>query len=113
MNRLGDNIVVFNFITPEVAKQIFQKQLLNVQTRVQACHGLTLEIAPEVIEKLTNLCTNPETLANGGRGIGNRIETLFVNPLSRALFDRVANGPAIVNVTDIETVDGISSVKLV
>jgi hypothetical protein len=113
LNRLGDNIVVFNFITPEVAKQIFQKQLLNVQTRVQACHGLTLEIAPEVIEKLTNLCTNPETLANGGRGIGNRIETLFVNPLSRALFDRVANGPAIVNVTDIETVDGISSVKLV
>jgi hypothetical protein len=112
LNRLGDNIVVFNFITPDIAKQIFDKQLDNIRARIKESRGLSLEITPEIEEKLINLCTGPETLANGGRGIGNRLETVFVNPISRALFDLPAETPGVVRVTGIKVTDGVYSVKL-
>ena len=35
-------------------------------------------------EQLRELCT--KDLSNGGRGIGNQLESLFVNPLARAMF---------------------------
>ena len=44
----------------------------------------TSTVADAVREQLRELCTRD--LSNGGRGIGNQLESLFVNPLSRALF---------------------------
>ncbi len=114
LNRLGDNIVVFNFIMPEVARLIFEKQLANVKARILANHELELEIAPPVLEVLLDYCTSPETLANGGRGIGNRLETLFVNPLARALFDRQRSATSnAIYVTAIEISEGLATVTLV
>ena len=83
-NRIGDNIVVFGFITPEVGAQIFEGMLRNVVDRVRDEHKIELSVAPSVRDRLADLCT--QDLSNGGRGIGNRLESLFVNPLSRALF---------------------------
>ena len=84
LNRIGDNIVVFGFITPEVGAQIFEGMLRNVVDRVRDEHKIELSVAPSVRDRLADLCT--QDLSNGGRGIGNRLESLFVNPLSRALF---------------------------
>ncbi len=84
LNRIGDNIVVFGFITPQVGAQIFEGMLCNVVDRVRDEHGIELSIAPSVRERLADLCT--KDLGNGGRGIGSQLESLFVNPLSRALF---------------------------
>jgi ATP-dependent Clp protease ATP-binding subunit ClpB len=84
LNRIGDNIVVFGFITPGVAAQIFAGMLRNVQARVRNEHKVELAIDEAVRARLQDLCTRD--LSNGGRGIGNRLESLFVNPLSRALF---------------------------
>ena len=84
LNRIGDNIVVFGFITPDIAAQIFAGMLRNVQARVRNEHKVDLAIDEAVRERLQELCTRD--LSNGGRGIGNRLESLFVNPLSRALF---------------------------
>jgi len=84
LNRIGDNIVVFGFITPDVGEQIFEGMLRNIGNRVREEHKIALEIAPEVRASLCELCTRD--LSNGGRGIGNQLESLFVNPLSRALF---------------------------
>jgi ATP-dependent Clp protease ATP-binding subunit ClpA len=58
--------------------------LCNVVDRVRDEHGIELSIAPSVRERLADLCT--KDLGNGGRGIGSQLESLFVNPLSRALF---------------------------
>jgi ATP-dependent Clp protease ATP-binding subunit ClpA len=84
LNRIGDNIVVFNFITPPVAERIFSGMLDNVVRRVREEHRLTLRFAPDVLESLKKRCTRD--LDNGGRGIGNQLESYFINPLARALF---------------------------
>jgi len=111
LNRIGDNIVVFNFISPDIAQSIFDGMLANVTRRVQTEHKLELEIVPATKQKLAEWCT--EDLSNGGRGIGNRLESTLINPLARALFeyeDRQADGKA--TIVDIVEQDHVYSVLL-
>jgi len=103
LNRIGDNIVVFGFITPEIGARIFDGMLGNVVARVKDEHKLDLAIAPEVRDALRALCI--ADLGNGGRGIGNRLESLFVNPLSRALFRFPLEGRTAVAVTALTADD--------
>ena len=84
LNRIGDNIIVFGFITPEIGAQIFDGMLRNVVNRVRDEHKVDLDVAPAVRDRLRELCT--KDLSNGGRGVGNQLESLFVNPLARAMF---------------------------
>lgn len=84
LNRIGDNIIVFGFITPAIGAQIFDGMLKNVVDRVRDEHKLELAIDPGVCDRLRELCI--KDLSNGGRGIGNQLESLFVNPLARAMF---------------------------
>jgi hypothetical protein len=90
LNRLGDNIVVFNFITPDVAEKIFDGMLRNVTQRVFEEHKAQLTLAPDMRAALLARCTRD--LSNGGRGIGNQLESAFINPLSRALFEHDLEG---------------------
>lgn len=110
LNRLGDNIVVFQFITKSIAREIFELQLANVRKRVQQTLGITLEIGPEVQSALCDKCI--DKLENGGRGIGNRLETLFVNPLARALFERRDKDPGVVEVIGLDETGGVHSVLI-
>jgi ATP-dependent Clp protease ATP-binding subunit ClpA len=84
LNRLGENIIVFDFIRPEVAGQIFEQLLTNLLADI-ARAGFSVSLAPPAHKALRALCL--ADLSNGGRGIRNRMEALFINPLSRALFD--------------------------
>jgi hypothetical protein len=84
LNRLGGNIVVFDFIRREAANAIFADQLALILQRVRENVGPRLEMPPNVVATLRDWCT--EDLTDGGRGIGNQLETLFINPLARALF---------------------------
>ncbi|MDR3323064.1 MAG: AAA family ATPase [Zoogloeaceae bacterium] len=111
LNRIGDNIVVFNFITPPVAKRIFAGMLNNVMARVWEEHKLELELAPEVYSQLAEWCVRD--LGNGGRGIGNQLESRFINPLSRALFAFDLEGRNSVRVAALqESEEKIVSVRL-
>lgn len=85
LNRIGDNIVVFSFIGPSAANEIFDVMLTNVVARVTQEHAIDLSIPENVSGELRDWCT--ADLDFGGRGIGNRIETAFINPLSVALFE--------------------------
>ncbi|GAA1646385.1 AAA family ATPase [Catellatospora bangladeshensis] len=86
LNRLGDNIVVFDFISPEVADEVFALQLGNIRQRLRAEHRMQVDLSADAAEVLRTLCT--ADLDNGGRGIGNQLESRFINPLARHLFDR-------------------------
>jgi energy-coupling factor transporter ATP-binding protein EcfA2 len=110
LNRIGDNIVVFNFIGPEVAGQIFTGMLENVMRRVREEHRVTLEIPATVRERLLALCTCD--LSNGGRGIGNALESVFINPLARALFETGLEGRDSIAVADIVERDKVFSIAL-
>jgi ATP-dependent Clp protease ATP-binding subunit ClpB len=111
LNRLGDNIVVFGFITPAIAAQIMDGMLANVVTRVHEEHHIALVIPESVRGKLLNECTRD--MSNGGRGIGNRLESAFINPLSRALFLFPLLGRESVEVVDLlQDTDGITTISL-
>jgi hypothetical protein len=111
LNRLGDNIVVFGFITPEIAAQIMDGMLANVVARVHEEHRVNLVIPESVRGKLLQECTSD--MSNGGRGIGNRLESALINPLSRALFLFPLKGRESVEVADLsQDAHGIASVTL-
>jgi len=105
LNRMGDNIVVFNFITPDVAKLIFLGMLRNVRRRLQEQFKLDLALTETVGSALLQRCTTD--LANGGRGIGNQLESHFINPLSRALFAQDLQGRSKVLVTGLAEVERV------
>jgi ATP-dependent Clp protease ATP-binding subunit ClpB len=106
LNRFGDNIVVFDFIDVPTALEIFEKQLDNVKERLSRQHGIRLELGSEAEQRLKDWCTEPATLSNGGRGIGNEVESKLVNPLARYLFDQEVRSGR-VYVKDIRTADGV------
>ncbi|MEA2689980.1 MAG: ATP-dependent Clp protease ATP-binding subunit ClpB [Candidatus Eremiobacteraeota bacterium] len=103
LNRIGDNIVVFDFIRPEIAEQIFAKALLSVIERVRQGSGLEIVLADVARERLLSECIID--LDNGGRGIGNKLEACFVNPLARSLFQLDAPRGATVSVDELIVVD--------
>jgi ATP-dependent Clp protease ATP-binding subunit ClpB len=108
LNRFGDNIVIFDFIGPEAAGRIFDLQLANICRRVSDEHHMKLLLSDEVTATLREWCTSE--LDKGGRGIGMALESSFINPLARALFDR---GPAAeVTVTGIRRDGNIAVVDL-
>jgi len=84
LNRIGENIIVFDFIRPEVADQIFEVMVQAVLGNASDA-GYVLTVAPGAKAALKALCV--EDLSNGGRGIRNKIEAHLINPLARALFD--------------------------
>ncbi len=85
LNRIGENIVVFDFIRPDVAKLILDSQVNKIITNLSAEKHIELSISEQAIGTLTEQALN--NLQNGGRGIGNVVENLLINPLSRYLFD--------------------------
>jgi hypothetical protein len=93
LNRFGENIIVFDFIRPDVAASIFDTMVAAVLDDA-AASGQPITIAPEAKVALKDLCTRD--LSNGGRGIRNKIEAHLINPLARALFDRGEEGPAVI-----------------
>lgn len=99
LNRLGDNIVVFNFIQPEIALEIFDSMIGNIEKRLCDEHRSTLKLADSPKEQLLEICT--ADLSNGGRGIGSNLETALVNPLARALFDAGAPSGKVIEVTAV------------
>jgi ATP-dependent Clp protease ATP-binding subunit ClpA len=84
LNRIGKNIIIFDFIRNESASMIFEKMLSNVLHRLNDSHDISLEIHNEMKHEL--LMHVSRDLSMGGRGIGNNIEEVLVNPLSRELF---------------------------
>ena len=104
LNRIGDNIVVFDFIRRELAELILDKMLGNVVNRVQDEHDVTLVVQERAHDTLVTECM--DDLTHGGRGIGNRLEAVLINPLARALFDVGVTAGQTLAVERIEQQDG-------
>ncbi|MCW8095102.1 AAA family ATPase [Streptomyces tauricus] len=85
LNRLGGNVVVFQYIGETTAQEIFQGQLDNIIGHMERQGGLRLEVLAGARKVLADVCT--ENLRNGGRGIGMKLETHLINPLARGVFD--------------------------
>ena len=112
LNRIGENIVVFDFIRKEngTAKAIFDKMLSSVQKQLAEAHAISLAFKPGVRERITEYAC--ENLDMGGRGIGNALERILVNPLSRGLFECGPKRGDTLEVTDISFEEQIWSLSL-
>ena len=100
LNRIGENIVVFDFIRPDVAERILAAQVKKIVRFLREDKEIALTLSDKAQTKLREaaLCN----LANGGRGIGNIVESHLINPLSRFLFDHDLYERACVEVQDID-----------
>lgn len=99
LNRIGENIVVFDFIRPMIAQQIFDRMLGNIIYKLGDSYSIKVELALDFRNNLAEICCSD--LNMGGRGIGNKLENAFINPLSRSLFEHKAKEGETLIVQDI------------
>ncbi len=85
LNRIGENIIVFDFIRPGVAEQILDGMIASVLADLRVGQGLEVRLGDTAAATLRDQCLRD--LSNGGRGIRNQVEAHLLNPLARALFD--------------------------
>ena len=83
LNRIGNNFVVFDFIRENVVDEILQGQVNKIKNNLFNEKGITLELSSEYYSQLHSKASS--NLVNGGRGIGNMVESVLINPLSRIL----------------------------
>jgi ATP-dependent Clp protease ATP-binding subunit ClpB len=110
LNRFGDNIVVFDFIGRDAAAHIFALLLGNIVNRVAEEHRVALTVDRQVADTLRDWCI--ADLGKGGRGIGNALESYFVNPLARALFARAVTAGETVRVRRLDRRADIVTLEL-
>ncbi len=110
LNRIGENIVVFDFIRPEVAREIYSKMMANILGVLADKQQIRVVIHQEAEQDLLRRCT--ADLSHGGRGIGNKLEAWLINPLARALFDLDAQAGARVRIHGLSEVNGVPSLDV-
>jgi ATP-dependent Clp protease ATP-binding subunit ClpB len=86
LNRIGDNIVVFDYIDAATGEQILELMVRNVTGRVRQEHQIALHVSDQAALQLKTACLSSEALQLGGRGIGSILETALINPLANAIF---------------------------
>ncbi|MCI8529560.1 MAG: ATP-dependent Clp protease ATP-binding subunit [Lachnospiraceae bacterium] len=87
LNRIGDNIVAFNFIDdPTVFTKIAKLKFKTIEDFVEERYGA--KIAFENEDEIFASIGKKAGKQNGGRGLLNVMETVIINPLSEFIFER-------------------------
>ena len=87
INRIGDNIVVFNYIDEKASKAIANSKIKKINENIQKKKEIDVSVTDEAKNRIHALCLEDEPRSNGGRGIGNVIEEHYLNPLAEFMFD--------------------------
>lgn len=87
LNRIGDNIVAFNFIDdPVVFTNIAKLKFKTIEDFVSERYGA--KIAFEDENAIFMAIAKKAGKQNGGRGLLNIMESVIINPLSEFIFER-------------------------
>lgn len=108
LGRIGDNIVIFEPISPEVATRLADRFIDNVIARLLEEERITLHIPEDVRAQIVAASTRD--LSKGGRGIGGNIESILVNPLARAVVEFDSGGTVVM--TELVATDDEHRVSL-
>ena len=91
LNRIGQNIIIFDFIRePQMRLMLANKVLPSIARQVQAELSVDVRFAAEVTDQL--IAFTAGDVSGGGRGVGNLAEMAVLNPLARTLFSLLAQG---------------------
>lgn len=97
LNRIGENFIVFEYISNDVAKEIANMQINKIVNNLKKQNNITLIIDDCAMEELYLMIY--DNLDFGGRGVGNVIEKYLINPLSRIIsLEEIKNGQIINNI---------------
>lgn len=87
LNRIGDNIVAFNFIDdPTIFKKIAKLKFETIEEFVSERYGAAIVFENE--DEIFMAIGNKAGKKNGGRGLLNVMESVIINPLSEFIFER-------------------------
>lgn len=87
LNRIGDNIVAFNFIDdPEVFTKIAKLKFKTIEEFVTERYGAKIVFEKE--DAIFMAIGKKAGKQNGGRGLLNVMENVIINPLSEFIFER-------------------------
>lgn len=101
LNRIGENIVVFDFIRQEAGQAILRAQVDKIIRRMEEQKNIRITVTDDAYAQLQSAALSD--LSNGGRGVGNQVEALLINPLSRWLFDNEVLSDAQVTIQRFDT----------
>ena len=104
LNRIGENIIVFDYIRPDTAAAILDAQVEKIALRLSEERRIGLTLSDDARDTLLHAAL--QNLSNGGRGIGNIVESMLINPLSRYLFDGRVSSDAELTIRAIREKDG-------
>lgn len=103
LNRIGKNLIVFDFIQSKAAAEIMMSQINKICKRLAEDKKIQIKISPNVIEKLFRRVS--DNRAEGGRGVGNVIEEFLINPLSTFIFDNDISANQSITINDISGIE--------
>jgi ATP-dependent Clp protease ATP-binding subunit ClpB len=83
-NRLREGVVVFDFLRPQVLDEIADGSISRALEVASERLGTRITMTDEARRTIRGAATSDSN--NGGRGVVSAIETILINPLSRALF---------------------------
>ncbi len=88
INRIGENVVVFNFLSPGISDEIVDAQINKINRDVMKKYP-NISIILEANDKsfFYTQAHSDEVRKYGGRGIGNMLENLYLNPLAKFIFE--------------------------
>lgn len=87
LNRIGNNILVFDFIREGSIEPILKKQIRNIATNLWVEKHIRLTVSEGAVNDLKEFAKADLPKGQGGRGIGNMVEEMLINPLARYMFD--------------------------
>ena len=87
LNRIGNNIIVYDFIRPEASKAIVKGQVNKINARILKQNKIDIDVPEEVFNHYFGLANTDAVLEMGGRGIGNLMEEKYINPLAEFIFE--------------------------
>ena len=105
LNRIGDNIIIFDFISREAAKQIADIQLHKLIDAFRLHKNISLVFSDQAMETFYNELLKEEHLEQGGRGVGNVIESKILKPLSNYMVENGVFEDATIEISDIADID--------
>jgi ATP-dependent Clp protease ATP-binding subunit ClpA len=88
LNRIGQNIVVFDFVRlPMLRKILEDKTLKSISAQIREKWKVDVLFSTDVIDDVMEIVGTD--ISAGGRGMGNLAEKVILNPLARILFELI------------------------
>jgi ATP-dependent Clp protease ATP-binding subunit ClpA len=109
LNRIGNNVIVYDFIREEASRAIVKGQVKKINSRIQKQNKITVSVGDDCLDYFFKLAAAPAVLEMGGRGIGNLMEEKYINPLAEFIFEANCTENSVVS-TRIEN-DTLTFVK--